>query len=138
MRQPLSEQQVLQAVAIVATPQGAATLLSEWLEYTVTPAEVAEVIAGSEQLRRITSFCRSVQDPSSAADDFEAKISSQSWPVARPPLPAVAPTMLNAMGRRVRLIRRGAPSSFQASSSTARSTSGSSPSLLDVSSFTCR
>ena len=78
MRQPLSEQQVLQAVAIVATPQGAAALLSEWLEYTVTPAEVAEVIAGSEQLRRITSFCRSVQEPVSTADDFESRIRARA------------------------------------------------------------
>jgi hypothetical protein len=59
----LTEEQVLAALAIIAAPVGAAALLSEWLERPVTPAEVSEVIAGSERLRRISRFCQSVQAP---------------------------------------------------------------------------
>ena len=67
----LTEEQVLAAVSIVATPIGAAALLSEWLERTVTADEVSQCIARSERLRRITAFCRSVQTPTSTADTEE-------------------------------------------------------------------
>jgi hypothetical protein len=62
MTPPLTEQEVLGAVAVVVTPQGVSALLSEWLERVVAAGEVAQVIAGSERLQRITAFCRSKQD----------------------------------------------------------------------------
>jgi hypothetical protein len=77
-RPPLDEEQRLSALAIVATPVGAAKLLSEWLERTVTADEVAQTIAGSERLQRISSFCRSVQEPAHAATDFEARVKSMA------------------------------------------------------------
>jgi hypothetical protein len=75
-RPQISDEQVLAALAIVATPEGAAALLAEWLERVVTPAEVSQVIAGSEKLQRVTAFCRSMQEPTSATDDFEARVRS--------------------------------------------------------------
>ena len=71
----LTEAQVLAALAIVATPVGAAALLSEWLERVVTADEVSQCIARSERLRRITAFCRSVQTPTSTTD-IEARLRS--------------------------------------------------------------
>ena len=75
MHEPLTEEQVLHAVAVVATPEGAAALLREWLERRVAADEVAQVIAGSERLQRITAFCRSVQTPTSTTD-IEARLRS--------------------------------------------------------------
>jgi len=76
----LTEEQVLHAIAVVATPIGAAALLSEWLERTVTVDEVSQCIARSERLRRITAFCRSVQTPISTADT-ENRIRSMAGPL---------------------------------------------------------
>jgi hypothetical protein len=69
----LTESQVLAALAIVATPVGAAALLSEWLERTVTADEVSQCIAGSERLQRITAFCRKMQEPTRTTT-FEDRI----------------------------------------------------------------
>ncbi|MGH8430110.1 MAG: hypothetical protein ACREUF_06875 [Solimonas sp.] len=76
----LSEDQVLNAIAVVATPVGAAALLSEWLERTVTAAEVSQCIARSERLRRVTAFCRSVQTPDGPTD-AEARIRAMAGPL---------------------------------------------------------
>jgi hypothetical protein len=73
-RPPLDEEQCLAALAIVATPTGAAKLLTEWLERVVTADEVAKAIAGSERLRRISAFCSSVQNPTSSDIDLESRI----------------------------------------------------------------
>jgi hypothetical protein len=75
----LSEEQVLAAIAVVATPVGAAQLLTEWLERPVSAAEVSQIIAGSERLRRITAFCRSVQTPDGPTD-VEARIRAMAGP----------------------------------------------------------
>ena len=78
----LSEEQVLAALAVVATPIGAAALLTEWHERVVTAEEVAHVIAGSERLRRITAFCRQVQAPgSNMVADVETQIRSMAGPL---------------------------------------------------------
>jgi hypothetical protein len=76
---PLTEGHVLAAVSIVATPTGAAALLSEWLERVVTADEVAQVIAGSERLQRITAFCRSMQEPTRTTT-FEDRIRAMAGP----------------------------------------------------------
>jgi hypothetical protein len=78
----LSEEQVLAALAIVATPVGAAALLSEWHERVVTAEDVSQAIAASPRLQRITSVCRSVQSPTSVKD-VEARIRALVGPRRR-------------------------------------------------------
>jgi hypothetical protein len=84
----LSEEQVLAALAIVATPVGAAALLTEWLERTVTAGQVSQVIAASPRLRRITAFCCTVQSPGGATADLEARVKAMAGPRHRLTPPA--------------------------------------------------
>lgn len=79
-RPPLDEEQCLAALAIIATPIGAAALLSEWLERVVTADEVSQIIAGSERLQRTTRFCQSVQNPTSGDSGLEARIRARAGP----------------------------------------------------------
>jgi hypothetical protein len=60
-RPPLAEQQVASALSVQATAAGAAELLTRWLEYTVTPAEVTQAILASPRLQRIAAFCAEAQ-----------------------------------------------------------------------------
>ena len=77
---PLSEDQVLAALAIVATPVGAAALLSEWNECVVTADEVSQVIAASPRLQRIAAACAQVQGGSSSGLT-EERIRSMAGPL---------------------------------------------------------
>jgi hypothetical protein len=78
----LSEEQILAALAIVATPVGAAALLSEWRECVVTAEEVAQVIAGSVRLQRIAAACAKAQSGTSnvlTEERLRAMAGPQRW-----------------------------------------------------------
>jgi hypothetical protein len=62
--QDLTDEQVLAALAVVATTSGAAALLSAWHERTITPEDVLKRVAASERLQRIAAFCGKAQDRS--------------------------------------------------------------------------
>jgi hypothetical protein len=70
-RPPLTEQQAAAALSVQATAAGAAELLSQWLEHTVTPAEVIQAIMASPRLGRVAAFCAEAQGRAPVVDAVE-------------------------------------------------------------------
>jgi hypothetical protein len=91
----LTEAQVLAALAIVATPVGAAALLTEWRERLVTAEEVAQVIAGSPRLQRNRrGMCEGAERHLECAHRGATPGHGWAAPVARPSLPEMTVTSL--------------------------------------------
>jgi hypothetical protein len=57
----LTDEQIVAALTVEATPPGAAALLSSWTDRTVTADEVARRVIASERLQRVVTFCASPQ-----------------------------------------------------------------------------
>ena len=78
----LSDEQIIAALAVEATASGAAALLSNWHERTVTAEDVLRHVTASPRLQRIAAFCAEAQDRDPVLD-AEELIRARARPVLR-------------------------------------------------------